>query len=60
MKARIGAQRSKLRIDLYPNHPVAVLAVGLFQPGERLVIIAQRCMRPDERECWEDFAGRLS
>jgi len=40
MKARIRAQRSELRVDVYPNHPVAVVAVGLFEPRERLVLIA--------------------
>jgi len=40
MKARIRAQRSELGVDVYPNHPVAVVAVGLFEPRERLVLIA--------------------
>src|SRR3954464_4816096 len=60
VKARIAAQRCKQRIHLYPDHSVTLIVVGHVQPSERMVILLEARIGPDEPKRREYLAACVS
>ena len=51
-EARIGAQRSKHRIDLQINEPTGAILEALFQPLKSLVLVSQRASQTYVQPIW--------
>src|SRR5712692_6252585 len=50
VEARIGAERFQQGVHVEPDHSVSTLLVGFFQPGERLLFVAEARVGPYDCE----------